>query len=308
MARNQGDWKSQLASIGNQMYNEMSNEEKEKLNKEKEEERIAEKNRRKEFSKRQGDLWKFLAGYKQNSGIFINNFFRKRDYKTYCDDKFHNFDFTIGNVIPNVFDDIVFSMKMVKYLRTLEELKFAYHPITKSYIEYLINFAECFDYLPRTYDEIVVYRGCTNLDRNGVNGIVSTTTDYKIAEQFSRGTILKIHVPAGTKNINVKSIRPKDQQKQDTENEILLPPCDYEIISRKEIKPKTHPNNHTGHTELIELRVKPADLLEEFMAVMDNPPHEYLRAQLNSEFEEAYQVLRNYLDKRNKNQKKLDLK
>ena len=60
-----------------------------------------------------------------------------------------------------------------------------------------------------------------------VNGIVSTTSDYKIAEQFSRGTILKIHVPKGTKYIDVASIRPENSQYKrkriELEKEFLLP-------------------------------------------------------------------------------------
>ena len=36
---------------------------------------------------------------------------------------------------------------------------------------------------PLEYDT-VFYRGCSTIERNGVNGVVSVTSDFKIAEQL----------------------------------------------------------------------------------------------------------------------------
>lgn len=305
MAKPQNDWKSQLANISHDMYNSMSQEERLQLKKEKDEEI----RRQQEFSKRQKELWKFLAGYKHNSGVFINNFFRKRDYETYCRDKFHCFDFIIGEITPNVFDDPVFSSRMVKYLSMLDhDFKCAYHPIIPDVVKSIINLAEVLDILPPYTEETILYRGCSTIERNGVNGIVSTTTDYKIAEQFSRGTILKIHVPVGCKHIDVKSIRPKNQQGKDTENEVLLPPCSYEVISETIIKKGNEPNNLTGRTILLEIKVTSLDLLKEFLFVMENPPEEYLKTQMDRKYEEALHILRDYVDKKDKKNKALELK
>lgn len=298
------DWKDQLRQIQSDIEKNMSPEEKARLEKEKELERKKQKARQiqiQELNKRRKMLYDFLAGYKQNSGIFVNNFFRRRDYETYCMDKFHGFDFDISGILPNVFDSFGFSMQMVHELKELEKIKQAYWPIDAGFVQHLINFAEVMDILDPLQEDKILYRGCSTLDRNGVNGIVSTTTNYAIAEQFSRGTILTIHAPKGTKYINTKRIRPKEQRKKDKENELLLPPCKYTII-REEIRPKAkEPNNYTGQTKHIELAVEPLDLLEEFLKVMENPPREYnpVMHQMGLMHAQLIMYLREYIANRN---------
>lgn len=297
---NTNDWKAQLARLKAEMEANMTEEEKQEKLREEQEER----NRKIEFNKRKKLLYDFLAGYKQNSGIFINNFFRNRDFDTYCKDKFEEFTFDISGIMPNLFDDPIMSMAMVNYLHELDKRKIAYYPINEEFINRLIAFSEVLDILPTTEEDMIVYRGCSTLERNGVNGIVSTTTDRKIAEQFSRGTILTIHVPKGTKCLNVKSIRPKEQQRKDLENEILLPPCDYQILSSKEGPRGKEPNNWTGKTLFVEMTVSPLDLLEEFLKVAENPPVEYglVRECQEGEYERAVNKLRNYIEARKRRQ------
>lgn len=249
----------------------------------------------------------FLSAYKQNSGIFVNNFFRKRDYETYCKDKFHSFDFDFhGNILPNVFDDFAFSMSVVRYLKNLEESHIAYAPINRNYILYLINFASVLELTDPLEEDTIFYRGCSTIERNGVNGIVSVTSDKKIAEQFSRGTIMTIHVPKGTFNLNINAIRPREQRNKDFEQEFLLPPCEYEIISDRTVKSGREPNNHTGRTRLLEIKVKPLNLLNEFLKVMENPPEEYLPiiAVQEGEYEEALSLLKGYVAQKENNSKK----
>ena len=296
------DWKSQLAELGKQLKDEMTPEEKQQEEQEEREKdfRIQETNRRKP------NLYKFLAGYKQNSGILINNFFRKRDYKMYCEDKFHSFTFDFhGQCLPNVFDDFVFSMGMVRYLRELEEHKMAYFPIDVGYIDQLINLAIVMDLSKPLEEDTVFYRGCSTIDRNGVNGLVSITSDYRIAEQFSRGTILTITVPKGTKLLNVNAIRPKEQRRKDLEQEYLLSPCDYEIVSQ-EIKDRAEePNNRRNKTLHLELKVTPLDLLEEFYRVMCNPPQEYAPVYYAEEsmYHDAFDRLESFIEARNRKTK-----
>lgn len=292
--RNNQDWRSQLAQLNQQMKDNMSEEEKKKMRQEE-----AEKRRRKqEVEKRKHALYEFLSGYKQNSGIFINNFFRNRDYKTYCADKFHIFDFDFhGTIMPNVFDDMAFSLYMVRYLGQLEEAHIAYFPIETGYIKHLINFAEVLELVEPLESDTTFYRGCSTIERNGVSGLVSVTAKLEIAQQFSRGTVLTVHVPKGTPILNLNAIRPKSQRNKDLEQEYLIPPFEYEILSSQEVKKGREPNNHTGRTKLLEIKVKPLDFLEEFLKAMENPPQEYFAILSNQEeaYEEALTLLKNYI-------------
>ncbi len=290
-----------LKEYGKQLREEMTPEEKLQEEKEKQDKKF----RRNEIERRKPRLYKFLAGYKQNSGILINNFFRKRNFKMYCEDKFHDFSFDFsGGILPNVFDDFGFSMKTAHYLHSLDEAGIAYYKIDKDYIDYLINFAIVMDLSDPLEEDTVFYRGCCSLDRNGVNGLVSVSSDYKIAEQFSRGTILKIHVPKGTKIINVNAVRPKDQRKKDLEQEYLIPPCDYEIIN-SEVKDKGDElNNYSNKTLHIELKVNPHDLLEEFLDVMHTPPEEFAKYRYLEGYnhDEAVRHLEYFVNTRNRKQ------
>ena len=288
------DWKSTLSGIRADMIRNLPEEEKKAYQLEQQQVAI----NRKRLDKLKPELYSFLAGYKQNSGIFVNNFFRKRSFALYEEDKFHDFDFDVSGILPNVFDDIAFSMNMVEYLAKLEELEVAYFPINVEFIRKLKVFSDALDYAPRIEAPTILYRGCSTIERNGVNGIVSTTTNYDIAKQFSRGTLLKIHVPKGTKCLDVKSIRPKEQRRKDKENEILLPPCDYTVVSENVVKKQREPNNSNSTTTILEINVQPLNLLEEFLKVMESPIQEYrdkvMYAQRDN-YEEALMLLKDYI-------------
>lgn len=291
------DWKTQLSSIKSDMIENMSEKEKAAYQREQKDKAI----RRKKLNQLKPELYEFLSGYKHNSGIFINNFFRRRTFKLYEEDKFHGFEFDVSGIIPNIFDNSVFSLQMVRYLGTLEENGVAFFPINVSTIKKLKVFSDALDYAPRIEFPTTLYRGCSTIDRNGVNGIVSTTTNIEVAKQFSRGTILIIHVPAGTKCLDVKSIRPKEQQKKDKENEILLPPCKYEIISKKVVKKQHEPNNMSGTTTILEINVEPLDLLTEFLKVMESPVQEYIDMVMyaqKDDYEEGMLLLKSYIKNR----------
>ncbi len=288
------DWKSKLDSIKADMFENMSEQENREYQRKQQDTIINQQ----KLNAIKPELYAFLAGYKHNSGIFINNFFRKRGFKLYEEDKFHSFDFDISGIIPNIFDDVDFSMYMVNYLGKLEKFGVAYSPINVGFIRKLKIFSDALDYAPRIECSTILYRGCSTIERNGVNGIVSTTTSYEIAKQFSRGTLLEIHVPEGTKCLNVKSIRQKDQRRKDKENEILLPPCDYDIVSKKVVEKHHEPNNRHNNTTVLEINVKPLDLLAEFLKVMENPIQEYtdkvMYAQKDN-YEEALMLLKDFV-------------
>ena len=291
------DWKKQLSSIKSDMIENMSEKEKAAYQREQQDKAI----RRKKLNQLKPELYEFLSGYKHNSGIFINNFFRRRNFKLYEEDKFHGFEFDVSGIIPNIFDNPAFSLQMVRYLGTLEESGIAFFPININTIKKLKVFSDALDCAPRIEFPTTLYRGCSTIDRNGVNGIVSTTTNIEVAKQFSRGTILIIHVPADTKCLDVKSIRPKEQQKKDKENEILLPPCKYEIISKKVVKKQHEPNNMSGTTTILEINVEPLDLLTEFLKVMESPVQEYIDMVMyaqKDDYEEGMLLLKNYIKNR----------
>lgn len=293
------DWKSKLDSVKADMIENMPEQEKQEYQR-KQQDIIS---NQKKLNYIKPVLYAFLAGYKHNSGIFINNFFRKRGFKIYEEDKFHCFDFDISGIMPNIFDNVAFSMSMVNYLGKLEKHEIAYFPIDVEFIRKLKFLSDALDYAPRIEYPTTLYRGCSTIERNGVNGIVSTTTSYEIAKQFSRGTLLKINVPEGTKCLDVKSIRPKAQRRKDKENEILLPPCDYDIVSKKVVEKHDEPNNIHNETLILEINVKPLDLLTEFLKVMENPIQEYkdkvMYAQMYR-YEEGLMLLKDFI----KNSKK----
>lgn len=289
------DWKSQLVSIKKDMIESMPEQEKKAYQREQHNMVINQQ----KLNAIKPELYAFLAGYKHNSGIFINNFFRKRGFKLYEEDKFHSFDFDISGIIPNIFDDPAFSMYMVNYLGKLEKFGIAYFPINVGFIRKLKVFSDALDYASRIECPTTLYRGCSTIERNGVNGIVSTTTSYEVAKQFSRGTLLEIHVPEGTKCLNVKAIRQKNQRRRDKENEILLPPCNYEIVSKKVVVKHHEPNNMHNNTTILEISVKPLDLLTEFLKVMENPIQEYVDKVMYAQkdnYEEALMLLKDFIE------------
>lgn len=292
------DFRKQLGNIRKDIENNMTDEEKRKLK----EEKNREYQNRQKFRKSIPGVYEFMAGYKHNSGIFINNFMRNRSFEMYEEDKFGIFDFDISGMLPNVFDNPILSMQMVEYLKTLDENKIAYHPIDVAYVIRLLMLSEALKYGKKTEEDLTLYRGCSTLERNGVNGIVSTTRNKDIALQFSRGSILTIHLPKGSSYIDIKNIRPKEQRKQDKEDEVILPPCDYEILE-SEVKAKNRePNNYHNETNHIILKVKERDFLKDFYERMENMPEEYKKIIYpiqKEEYEEAKIMVKRYIDEEN---------
>ena len=156
------DWKSTLAEIKADMIRNLPEEEKKAYQLEQQQATI----NRKRLNALKPELYSFLAGYKQNSGIFVNNFFRKRSFTLYQEDKFYGFDFDVSGILPNVFDDFAFSMNMVRYLRRLEELEIAYFPIDVGFIRKLKVFSDALDYAPRIELPTILYRGCSTIQNS----------------------------------------------------------------------------------------------------------------------------------------------
>lgn len=263
-------------------------------------------------------LYEFLRGYKFNSGIFINNFFRKRTYAQYVEDIWDEFTMNVfAKDNPFSFGNDVYSLSrstaINRYLHELDKNRTAYHPINCTMIRLLETLEDAFELHPpvERVDQ-VLYRGCTTLERNGLNGIVSTSADMAIALQFSRGTLLIIEVPEGTHWIDVAKIRARKRNAPtDFENEFLLRMCKYEIISEETI-PKgswgDEPNNHKSETKVIRVRVLTTlDLLEEFLKVMENPPEEFMQVvypHIKADFEEAKELMKTIIKQRKTRKKR----
>ena len=225
-------------------------------------------------------IYAFMAGYKQNSGIYINNLLRGRNYQDYVEALFDEFtmDF-FGTVMPNDFGDLDYSFKVIRRLGELSEQKIAYYPFDFRMAEQIKALDSLWRTLPKTDQPITVYRGCNSIEKNGLNGIVSTTTDIRIARQFSRGTVICIHLPAGFPFIDVNSLRQYWIKGKDKENEVIIPPCAYRITSTQVVEKRNEPNNiFSDNTILIDVKVtRPLDLLEETLKTLQNPPEEYQR-------------------------------
>lgn len=300
------DMKSQLDAIAQQMATEDPTYRKQKEERQK---RIN-KNWRQLMELRQL-LYEFMRGYKINSGIFINNFLSGRNFTEYWEDCWDIFTIQVF-AQKNTFSfgdslyDRAAEHQMSLFLHGLEKQQIAYHPIDCNYIRRLKVLDDAFKLHPPVEGiDTVLFRGCTSMERNGLNVIVSTTTDKQIALQFSRGTLLKIHIDEADEipQINMAKIRPKkgNYHQKDFEKEILLPPCaldDYEIISTK-VVPKgsmgNEPNNVKSTTTVIEVRIKRTrNILERFLESMNNPPKEYMEmvypAQ-RDDFDEAKMLL-----------------
>jgi len=239
-------------------------------------------------------IYPFLSGFKQDSAFYINNFLRRHTHEQYMNGRFSSFDFTTGG-----FDDWGnpnLTYQILSYMSKVKEY-IDYWPIQPGYINELINFATYMAEQPPLNNPMVVYRGCNFLEVDGVNGLVSTSTDRKIAEQFNRGTLLKINLPKGMKIISIDKVNP-DKKSQDMEHEVILPPCDYIIKSDEETSLKG-PNNHRGKTRMVEIDVQPRDLLREFALVMDSPVEDYMKQLgMNSEYRTAFMHLLIMLEKR----------
>lgn len=223
-------------------------------------------------------VYAFMAGYKQNSGIYVNNLLRGRNFKEYVEAIFDAFtmDF-FGTAMPNDFGDLERSFAVIHELDELSRQKIAYYQFDDFMAQQIIALDSLWRALPKTAEPVTVYRGCNSIEKNGLNGIVSTTTDIRIARQFSRGTVICAHLPAGFPFIDINSLRQYHIKGKDKENEVIIPPCAYRITSKKFVEKRNEPNNiYSNKTLLIDATVTgPLDLLEETLKILKSPPEEY---------------------------------
>jgi len=156
----------------------------------------------------------------------------------------------------------------------------SYHPIDKTYIYDLYLFYEALVNQEPSKQNIVVYRGCDTLEDHAMDGISATSLNKKIANNFNYGTLLKINIPAGSQFIVCSEFV------HDEEEQILLPPCDYEIVS------ECTENISGRSTRVVEINVKPRDILKEFSIAMQRPTKDYIDENgINQDYLDAFGFL-----------------
>ena len=218
-------------------------------------------------------VYRFLMAFKQDSGFLINNFLLGLSKDEIIKGQFEEFDYMTGDIDFFQWGDAIEYLNTINLITSMKKEMRNYWKIDMDYIKDLINFADFMFEQDSLNDEMIVYRGCNSLEVDGVKGLVSTTKDIQIAQQFNRGTLLKIHLPKGMKIVDIDKIRPK--KSGDKEKEVILPPCSYRIASDKMINLKG-PNNHSEKTRMVEIYVYPKDLLREFEVRVINPPVDYM--------------------------------
>ena len=172
---------------------------------------------------------KFILNFTEKPGFSINNFFRGR----------YNFSRT----------------------ERPQSNMLMYKSIDPCFIKSLINLSIIMGLSEPLSEDTIFYRGCIDVEKNGVNGLVTITSDYKIAEKYSEGTILAITVPKGTRLLKIADAVPYDSRTEEMDKEFLLPPCKAVITNESE--------------NVKNLIVTPLDLLEQFYKAMCNIPPEY---------------------------------
>lgn len=233
----------------------------------------------------------FLAAYKHDSAVTINSFMRHQSKSDQKRGQFHSFSEDLGGFSWFTdFDNPGLALELIHFMDGL-----TYFPIDEQYIDMILNFGEFLGTQPETKEPMIVYRGCNDLDVDGVSGLVSASRKESVANQFDRGTILKIHMPKGMKYIDLdKAKSNKAKKSDDREEEVILPPCSYEILSDKTIASR-NPNNISGKTRIVEISVKPKDFFREFLKAMENPPEDYYRDfGRDEEYIRAYAKLGNF--------------
>lgn len=251
-----------------------------------------------------GDLEKLLAAnsllfcYCQNSTVTVNNMLwgAARDvYSPYFD----------PDKPPN---ECLISWKRLRRRveKTIKKggiyfLNWLYPPISLGYVKDIIEIDEVFRASKAYSGPQTVYRGTVAEENLDLNCLVSTTTDFDVAGAFCKGSILKMELPAGFPRIDmtaVSSYRPNGLYGYYSyENEILLPPCDFEVFERtRGSRGDLFPNLET---DILTVRLTPKNLAKTLLENIENLPKGYsqeFRANPKYEFEKAHALLKSYVE------------
>ena len=247
MGKNSGktiDFKEGLIKLRAQLLDNMTDEEIKEYQLEiKRENKLIKSD---EFARRVERLQKnsFIKKFIENLGYSINNLFRGRN-------SFSRYERLFGGATM-------------------------YCPIDRKYIEQLINISILMGLSEPLKEDTTFYRGCIDLETNGLSGLVTVTSDYQSAQKYSEGTILAITLPKGTRLLNIGAIMPEKDRTEAMDKEYLLPPCDIvETVKMTMVNKGKEPNNYRNTTQYIELSATPLDFLSEFYMAMEYLPSDY---------------------------------
>lgn len=201
---------------------------------------------------------RFLTEYIKDSAFFVNRFM-----VGYTKDKLRITASKFGRSEKEI-EDFVMHIK-------------SYHAITPQFIYDLYLFYETMMHQVPTEKDIVVYRGCDTLEDHAMDGLSATSLSKTTAQKFNYGTLLEIHIPAGSKFIQCREFV------YDEEEQIVLPSCDYEIIGeRREVL-------NGVSTRVVEINIQPRDILKDFFLAMEKPTQDYIRENgLGEEYQNAF--------------------
>lgn len=204
---------------------------------------------------------RFLTEYIKDSAFFVNRFM-----VGYTKDKLRARASMFGQSQKQI-EDFVRSFK-------------SYHPITKEFIYDLYLFYETLvNQIPSDKD-IIVYRGCDTLEDHAMDGLSAASFSKTIAQNFNYGTLLEIHIPAGNRFIQCSEFV------HDEEEQIVLPPCNYDILQERiEVI-------RGVSTRVVEITIRPKDILKVFALAMETPPRDYIDENgLGEEYQSAFLTL-----------------
>lgn len=201
---------------------------------------------------------RFLTEYIRDSAFFVNRFM-----VGYTKDKLR-----------------ATASKFVKSQKEIEDFVMyikSYHPITPQFIYDLYLFYETMVSQVPTDKDMIVYRGCDTLEDHAMDGLSATSLSKTTAQNFNYGTLLEIHIPAGSKFIQCREFI------YDEEEQIVLPPCDYDIIrERREVL-------RGVSTRVVEITIRPRDILKDFLLAMEKPTQDYISENgLGEEYQNAF--------------------
>ena len=248
-------------------------------------------------------VYNFLAGYKYNSSLYINNFMRD----TISSEEIIASQATLSKVPfkSNYYSNNYY--KMFECINEFDFLDLPYYPINKNYIEQLIALDMYFE-SHKTEKDLVLYRGCSNIEKDGFNSITSTSFNYNVAEKYSNGTILTILLPKNSSYIDLDQLTNNFGNFANDECEVILPPCDYNPILSLNLPQDIDFDELEDKNDYYVVEASPRDFVLDFYNKLNNLPREYQEELLvykKNYLNQAKQMLEKYLDKKEHKKRRL---
>ena len=234
----------------------------------------------------------FFYGYQCGSASMINNFLH--DTKSELT-KQKYIDIDIDSAWSETFGGI-FSDKKQKPKEKIITDPVIYFPIDPKFIEKIIEIDTVFRASESWNEQVTVYRGAPRLDKNALSGLVSTSIDADTAKEFYKGALIVMNLPKGFPYISLES--EGSDSCFDAEKEIVLPPCEFEIVREYTLPHIDFPDSFPEYYKTYEVKPKAKSLAECFLDRMKNPPDDYFKGAIcanKGDFKKAMEILKKYV-------------